>query len=163
MAVVRWWAWPLVALLIVAAIPIFLVGLVLWFIAAVALQLVVWIAWCSRGQYALVVYSNSPIWQEYFEQQVIPALGSRGIVLNWSERRRWPYSLSVVLFSFFGGTRNFNPFAMIFQPLAWSREFRFYAPFQAFKRGRPQEVDELSREFFELLDKLAPRKVTPPG
>jgi hypothetical protein len=163
MAVVRWWAWPLVALLIVATIPIFLIGLVLWFIAAVALHLVVWVAWCSRGKYALVVYSNSPIWQEYFEQQVIPALGSRGIVLNWSERRRWPYSLSVVLFRFFGGTHDFNPFAMIFQPFAWSREFRFYAPFLAFKRGRPQEVEELSREFFELLDKLAPTNVTPPG
>lgn len=49
---------------------------------------------------------------------------------------------------------DFNPFAMIVQPLAWSREFRFYAPFRSFKRGRPQEVDELRRDFLERLDRL---------
>jgi hypothetical protein len=30
-------------------------------VAAVLLQLVVWLTWYPRGRYVLVVYSNSPI------------------------------------------------------------------------------------------------------
>ena len=163
MAAARWWTWPLLALLIAALIPLVIVGMAMWFIAAAALQLIVWMAWCSRGRYALVVYSNSPIWQEYFEEQVLPAVGDRGVVLNWSDRKRWPLTLSVVLFKFFGGTHDFNPFALIFQPLVWKREFRFYGPFKAFKHGRPQEVDEMRRTFLQLLDELAPTEIRPPG
>jgi hypothetical protein len=127
-----WWLWPLLVVLL----PLVVVGGVLWLMAAVLLQLVVWLTWCSRGRYVLVVYSYSPIWQEYFEQNVLPAVGSRGVVLNWSDRKQWSYSLPVALFRFFAGTREFNPLAIVFQPLAWPRRFRFYAPFKAFKHGR---------------------------
>jgi hypothetical protein len=113
---------------------------ILWLMAAVLLQLVVWLTWCSRGRYVLVVYSDSPIWQEYFEQNVLPAVGSRGVVLNWSDRKQW----------------EFNPLAIVFQPLAWPRRFRFYSPFKAFKHGRPQEVEEMRRQLLEILDRLAP-------
>jgi hypothetical protein len=107
---------------------------------------------------ALVVYSNSPIWQEYFEQNVLPAVAGRGVVLNWSERKRWPYSLSVALFRFFGGTREFNPLAIVFEPLAWPHRFRFYRPFLAFKQGRAEEVEQMRCELLEMLDRLAPVK-----
>ena len=147
-----WWVWPL----LVVFLPWVVLWLVLWFAAAIVLQLIVWALWCSRGRYALVVYSNSPIWQEYFEQQLLPSIGDRGVVLNWSERKRWTYSLPVMLFRFFGGTREFNPLAMVFRPLAWPRRFRFYRPFQAFKHGRPQEVDDMRRQLLEMLDGLAP-------
>ena len=147
-----WWCWPL----LLAVLPFVIVAGLVWLLAALLLQLVVWLTWCPRGRYALVVYSNSPIWQEYFETHVLPALGTRGIVLNWSERKRWPYSLPVGLFRLFGGTRDFNPMAIVFQPLAWPRRFRFYGAFHAFKHGRPGEVENLRRELFKLLDQLAP-------
>jgi len=150
-----WWRWPLLIVLL----PFVVVVVVLWLIAAASLQLVVWLTWCSRGRYALVVYSNSPIWQEYFEQNVIPAVGSRGVVLNWSDRKQWSYSLPVALFKLFAGTREFNPLAIVFQPLAWPRRFRFYRPFQALKHGRPEEVEEMRSQLLEMLDELAP----PPG
>ena len=60
---------------------------------------------------------------------------------------------------FFGGTREFNPLAIVCQPLAWPRRFRFYKAFKAFKHGRPEEAEEM-REFFKLLDDLAPAKET---
>ena len=40
-----WWAWPL--LLVFS--PLVILAFVLWLAAAIVLQLVVWIAWCSRG------------------------------------------------------------------------------------------------------------------
>jgi hypothetical protein len=148
----QWWLWPLLLLLL----PLVVVAGVLWLVAAVLLQLVVWLTWCPRGRYVLVVYSDSPIWQEYFEQNVLPAVGSRGVVLNWSDRKQWSYSLPVALFRFFAGTREFNPLAIVFQPLAWPRQFRFYGPFKAFKHGRPQEVEEMRSQLLEILDRLAP-------
>src|SRR5262245_11268645 len=93
----RWWAWPLLLVLL----PFVLLGLALWLMVAVVLLLVVWVTWCTRGRYALVVYSNSPVWQEYFETHVLPTIGHRGVVLNWSERNRWRYSLPVALFRLF--------------------------------------------------------------
>jgi hypothetical protein len=146
----RWWLLPLV----LVSLPLVAVAVVLWFAAAIVLQLIVWTVWCSRGRYALVVYSNSPLWQDYFEQHVLPAVGRRGVVLNWSERKQWSYSLPVALFNLFAGSREFNPLAIVFRPLAWPRRFRFYGPFRAFKHGRPQEVEAMRRDLLKLLDGL---------
>jgi hypothetical protein len=147
-----WWGWPLLFVLL----PLVAVAAVLWLVAAVLLQFVVWFTWCSRGKYVLVVYSDSPIWGQYFDENVLPAVGSRGVVLDWSRRKQWPYSFPVALFKFFAGTREFNPVAIVFEPLVWPRRFRFYGPFQAFKHGRPQEVEDMRIQLLETLDRLAP-------
>jgi hypothetical protein len=59
-----------------------LVAVALRLSIALVLLFVVWITWCPQRKYAIVVYSNSPVWQEYFETQVIPRLGDRAVVLN---------------------------------------------------------------------------------
>jgi hypothetical protein len=146
-----WWSWPLLLVLL----PVVAVVLLLWLIAALLLLLVVWLTWCPRRRYALVVYSNSPVWGEYFERHVIPRLGGRAAVLNWSERGRWPPSLPVILFRAFGGSREFNPIAIVFEPLRWPRTYRFYTAFRSFKHGRREDVDRLRSEFFRRLDALA--------
>ena len=146
-----WWLWPLVIVLL----PVVVVGLLLWLLSALLLLSVVWLTWSPRRRYAIVVYSNSPVWQEYFETQVIPQLGDRAVVLNWSERKRWSVTLPVVLFRVFGGAREFNPVAIVFEPLLWPRTFRFYKAFRSFKHGRSEDVDKVCREFFRLLDALA--------
>jgi hypothetical protein len=147
-----WWALPLLIVLL----PVVVIAVLLWLISALLLLSVVWLTWCPRRRYALVVYSNSPIWQEYFETQVISRLAERAVVLNWSERKRWTFSLPVILFRVFGGTSDFNPIAIVFQPLLWPRSFRFYKAFQSFKHGRPDDVERLRLDFFHLLDRLAP-------
>lgn len=147
-----WWLWPLLIVLL----PLVVVALIVWLLWALLLLSVVWLTWRPRRRYAIVVYSNSPLWQEYFERHVIPQLGNRAVVLNWSERKRWTPSLPVLLFRVFGGTRDFNPIAIVFEPLLWPRRFRFYRAFRSFKHGRPEEVETLRLEFFRLLDTLAP-------
>ena len=151
-----WWGWPLLIVLL----PLVVIAVLLWLISASLLLLVVWLTWCPRRRYALVVYSSSPIWQEYFETQVISRLGERAVVLNWSERKRWTLSLSAILFRVFAGTRDFNPIAIVFQPLLWPRRFRFFQAFRSFKHGRPEDVERLRLEFFRLLDTLAPPPAT---
>jgi hypothetical protein len=79
-------------------------------------------------------------------------------VLNWSERKRWTFGLPVMLFRVFGGTRDFNPMAIVFEPLLWPRRFRFYKAFQSFKHGRPEDIETLRREFFRLLNTACPTR-----
>ena len=141
--------WPVLIVLL----PFVVVALLLGMVSALLLLSLVWLTWCPRRRYALVVYSNSPIWQEYFETQVIPRLGERAVVLNWSERKRWTFGLPAMLFRVFGGTRDFNPIAIVFEPMRWPR--RFYKAFRSFKHGRPEDVEQLRREFFRALDALA--------
>lgn len=147
---------PLVLLLLAIALPIALAYLAVWLAVTLLLQVVVWTTWCPRRRYALVVYSDSPIWGPYFEREILPAVGPRGVVLNWSERKRWKWSLPVALFRAFAGSREFNPIAIVFRPFRWPRRFRFYQAFRARKHGEPEEVDETRRQLLELLDRLAP-------
>lgn len=144
-----WWGW----LVVVLAAPLLIY--LAWFVAAMCLLAAVWLVWVPRGRYALVVYSASPTWQAYCEARLLPAVGSRAAVLNWSERRRWGWSLSVLLFNMFAGSREFNPIAIVFRPGRWPERYRFFGPFRAFKHGRPEEVDGLLEQLVADLDQLS--------
>jgi len=67
-------------------------------------------------------------------------------------------SFPVLLFRLFGGSREFNPIAIVFEPMLWPRQFRFYRAFSSFKHGRPEEVEKLRAEFLKVLNELAPSK-----
>ena len=142
----------LLATILVAISPIILLWLVLYLLAGVLLHIAIWCVWCTRGHDVLLVYSNSPIWQAYFEEQLLPRLGRRAIILNWSQRRLWHHTLAVAAFRFFGGNREFNPLAIVFRPFRLARSFRYYKPFCELKHGKPEAVDELTDQLFALLD-----------
>jgi hypothetical protein len=150
----QWFALPLLIVLL----PLIVIAVAIWFVAAIGVLVAVWATWCSRGRYALIVYSNSPIWQQYFDEQVLPAIGNRSVVLNWSDRKRWNVWLSVASFRMFAGHRDFNPMVIVFPPFRWPRRFRFYEAFRTFKHGRPESVERIRTDLFDLLDQLrAPR------
>src|SRR5262245_20750343 len=107
----RVWLWPLV----IALFPLVMLFLVLWLVTALLALLAVWVSWCSTGRYALVIYSDSPIWRDYVESRILPDLRGRAVMLNWSERARWRTSLGTVLFTLFAGRRDFNPMAIVFK------------------------------------------------
>ena len=105
----RWWHWPLVPFVVVlglACLPLFLIYGIARSVVRFALLVVVWTTWLPRGTRALVVYSNSPVWQSYFEAEVIPPLADRTVMLNWSERKQWKRTLPVMLFRSFSGGRD---------------------------------------------------------
>jgi hypothetical protein len=122
--------------------------LILFALFTACLHLAIWTWWCLRGRDILFVYSESPIWREYIETEILPALGQRAVVLNWSERGRWPVSLARVAFYHFGGHREFNPLAVSFRPFRRTRTFRFWEPFREFKHGRPEALHVLEEQFF---------------
>jgi hypothetical protein len=147
----KWWR---LALFIPLA-PVLLVVVLLWLmfflVSTVWLHIVIWAWWCFRGRDILFVYSDSPIWHGYIEQQVLPRLGERAVVLNLSHLTRWRFSLARVAFYHFGGWRAFNPLAVVFRPFRRTRKFRFLQPFRDFKHGHPEALYQMESEFFGLI------------
>jgi len=142
----------LIAIVLIAVSPLILLALGLYLVAGILLHIAVWCIWCTRGRDVLLVYSNSPIWQPYVEDHLLPRLGRRAVVLNWSQRRSWRRTLSVAAFRFFGGSREYNPMAVVFRPFRLAQSFRFYKPFRELKHGKPEAVIELTEQLFALLD-----------
>jgi hypothetical protein len=138
---------PLVPLLLALA----LVVLVCFMIASVCLHIGIWSWWCLRGRDILFVYSDSPIWRDYIEGNVLPHLGKRAVVLNWSRRKHWRLSVARLAFHHFGGYRQFNPLAVVFRPFHRSRTFRFWQPFKDLKHGHPEALERMESEFFGLI------------
>ena len=132
----------------------YLVGQLVW---GGILRVWFWRAHASRGRRVLFVYSESPNWQAYIEQTILPRLGDRAVVLNWSERQLWrstsPWEAR--FFHRFSGDRDFNPAAVIFCSRGRIRTVRFYRAFLDFKHGNDAPLRDAERELFTLTDASA--------
>lgn len=144
------------SILLVVLLPLIAIVLSVYFAAGALLYLAVWCWWCSSGRNTLLVYSNSPIWREHIEQTLLPRLEGRAVVLNWSERRNWRPSLAVWAFRYFGGSRAYNPLAIVFRPFRLARTFRFYEPFRDFKHGKSERVAKMTEELLASIDSRGP-------
>ena len=147
------WQLALILPAVVLLLPIVLLALAAYGIAALFLHLALWLVWVPSGRRVLFVYSNSPVWQQYIEERILPRLPRRSVVvLNWSERRGWSrWTLGYWAFRFFGGRREFNPLAVVVRPLRWTRVIRFWKAFRDFKRGRSESLARMENELFEAL------------
>jgi hypothetical protein len=149
-----WYGWVVLILLSPLLIALGLIILVAHFTARMALYALVWILWCSRGRNVLYVYSDSPIWKDHIESEVIPRCSDRVVILNWSRRKRWRVSLATLLFHHFGGSKEFNPIAIVFRPFRKRIEFRFWRPFHEWRKGNTQNLKAMERSFLELLTRM---------
>lgn len=152
---IPWTQWWLIALLIIAS-PIIIVfvviGLGIHLTIRLGLTAAVWCAWLPRGRDTLIVYSDSAVWKVHMETEILPALASRVVVLNWSERARWPFGLPAAVFRHFAGAREFNPLAVVFRPMRPARVFRFWQPFSEWKQGKREPLARLEKELFAYLE-----------
>jgi hypothetical protein len=146
-----WWLWGIVILLSPALLFVVIIVLALFVITSICLHILVWTFWCVRGRDILFVYSDSPIWHDYVEQRLLPPIRDRAVVLNWSQRKRWRFSLARIAFHHFGGYREFNPLAVVFRPFRRTQKFRFWKPFRDWKHGRPETLRRMEEEFFALI------------
>jgi hypothetical protein len=148
-----------------------------------------WRAGAQRRQFArvhgpevrgILIYSNSPNWQQYIEQHWLPRIGPRLVVVNWSERARWKdtHPLEAAIFRRHLGDREFNPAAIVFRPLMSGRLFRrwlaairaldplgmlapyapsadvvrFFQPFRDYKHGKERALQAAEAELWRLLE-----------
>lgn len=141
--------------------PLLLAYFVFRSASALCLNSVVWLSWCADGRFVLFVCSDSPVWQDHVNGVILPRLGARAIVLNWSERSRWKRSLPVFVFRHYAGHKEYNPMAIVFRPFHRTRCFRFFEPFQEHKHGKPDALARLEAEFFALVDGISPAPGSP--
>ncbi len=128
-------------------LPLLLIGIVLFVLHRLVLYLLIWLLWLPRGKDTLFVYSNSPIWQDYMTQQVLPLVQNRAILLNWSERSTWrKWRLHPQIFYSFSRGHDFNPMVIIFRPLRRAKLFRFWSAFKDWKQGHTEEVERITNE-----------------
>jgi hypothetical protein len=138
----QWWVIPLFLLLL----PFLLVVLAFWALYSISLYLLVWTCWLTRGRDLLFVYSDSPHWKQYIEEEILPRIQHRSVILNWSERRKWIQKLTLgpMVFRHFGGYREFNPIGIHFRPLWIHSTFRFWDPIRKWrKKDDKKDLDEL--------------------
>jgi len=137
----------LLTLLLIILSPLLIIPILLYFLWGAILYLAIWLTW--RKQFVVFVYSNSPIWKDYIEREILPHIQNRAVVLNWSERRKWKNSLAVLVFRYFGGYRNFNPMGIVFRPFRFVKTYRFFEAFRGVKYGDPKKVEEIKKELFD--------------
>jgi len=142
----------LLMLLTPIILPLMVVGIVLYVLNKLTVYLLVWVLWLPRGKDVLLVYSDSPIWQEYMTTQILPLVRDRAIVLNWSHRNKWPrWSFAVHVFRSIGGRQNFNPMVALFRPFRGAAVFRFFAAFKDWKRGQTESVEQQRHALMRAL------------
>lgn len=104
----------------------------------------------------VLVFSDSPKWRPHIEREWLPVLRDRFVVLNWSERARWPRTVPVLIWKHFcagygAPGRNFNPAVLVLRGLRHPRVYRFYPWFQAAHVGEREGLEELERMLFSEL------------
>ena len=142
----------LIVVLLPLILPLALFAVASHLLYRALLYLLVWALWLPKGKDILFVYSDSPIWREYMETRILPLVHERAVVLNWSERKKWSrLSLGVAVFHHFGGSGDFNPMVVLFQPLRSARLFRFWSVFKELKRGHKEPVEKMRQELSASL------------
>jgi len=141
---------PIIILPLVLPLAVF--AFATYFLYRSLLYSLVWALWLPRGKDVLLVYSDSPIWQEYVTTQVLPLVQDRAVVLNWSRRKTWPHwSLAVAVFRHFGRDRDFNPLVILFKPLRSAMIFRYWSAFKDWNRGYKEHVEQITQDLFSYL------------
>jgi len=113
----------------------------------------------TQGKFIVFVYSNSPIWKSYIEENFLPQIQDHAILLNWSERGQWDkHEWAVKAFHHWGGRENFNPLAIVFCNLVDVRVIRLYSAFHDFKHGNVVALQKAEAQLFDLMKTKTLRK-----
>lgn len=110
--------------------------------------------WKSHDKHILFVYSESPNWQLYIEQNIVPRIEDEAVFLNWSKRSEWKKSkpLEAKILSHWGGGSEFNPMAIVFMPRGKIKTVRFYQAFKDFKHGNSDLLRRKEAKLYSYLE-----------
>jgi hypothetical protein len=74
----------LLRLLLPLILPLVLIALLSIAVNRAVTYVLIWLIWLPRGKDVLLVSSDSPTWQRYMAEEILPLVKQRAIVLNWS-------------------------------------------------------------------------------
>ena len=115
-------------LVLIGLSPILLIAVLIYSLWGAILYLTIWLT--SKKPFVVFVYSDSPIWKDYVEREIIPHIQNRAIILNWSERRNWKNSLAVLAFRYFGA-QEFQSNGNGFSTVPFCEDLSFLGSIQA--------------------------------
>ena len=146
------WIW-IVLLVLFIVIPF---RIVFDFFRGLYLRYLFCTKWKAEGKFILFVYSNSPNWQEYIENNIFPKLQSHVVILNCSRKSEWKKNPTVEskVFKHWGGERDYNPMAVIFPKFGKVRTIRFFQAFKDYKHGKKDLLERQEALLFELFNEL---------
>jgi hypothetical protein len=107
------------------------------------------------GRFILLVYSDSPNWKGYIDENILPRIEPHAVVLNWSQRREWSKSnpFESRVFRRWAGEREFNPMAIVIRPKGKIKKVRFWQAFRDLKHGNEKLLKECETTLFNELEK----------
>ena len=112
----------------------------------------------AAGRRLVIVYSRSRHWQEHVERHWLPRYGDRAVVLDWSERSRWPRTgapVAVEAFRRWGGAREFNPLVIAVPRRGPVRTVRFWRAFRDRKHGKDRTLRAAEVELERLAAEVS--------
>ena len=111
------------------------------------------VRWGASGKRVLLVYSNSPNWQAYIEEHWLSRMGGVAVVLNWSDRARWPeqHPFEREVFRMWAGDREFNPLAIVIPERGPVHVIRFWRAFRDHKHGKDRALRAAEAELAEAV------------
>jgi hypothetical protein len=137
---------------LILALP--LVLYLLYLLHGMMLLVGAWICWRGTPVKGILVWSDSPIWRAYIEQTWLPYIAEHVVLLNWSERKRWRWSLAVLIHRRFGigdDNFNYNPMLIIFRGLRYPYVYRYFHAFRDAKHGNTAALRKLEGHMFDQL------------
>ncbi len=100
----------------------------------------------------ILVYSNSPNWFNYIENNLIPLLIDKCYILNWSKRSEWNESnWEIKAFRHWGGNREFNPLIIISINFIKVKVIRLYKAFIDYKHGKDNLLKIYEKEIQTIV------------
>ena len=112
-------------------------------------------AYGSAGKDLLLVYTASPHWQPYIEQNWLSRWQARAVALNRSTPG-WEAQPETGLWRRMAGLREHTPVAIVIPSVGRPRIFRFYKAFRDHKHGKPASLHALEGELTQALLTSAP-------
>jgi hypothetical protein len=144
---------PVVVAGLVLCIPLFMLMHLGQLLRHVWLVLRLRMSWPAH-KFALVAYSDSPVWGPVFEDHVLPVIAEHCVVVNRSrENRKRQFHLERAALEFWGGHRSYNPLAIVLRGYGRVRVFRFFEEFEELKHGRPAPLEAKISEFLQYVER----------
>jgi len=133
-------------------LPLILLYWIWNLIYGLCLRLLFYQKWIRKGKNIIFVYSDSPHWKTYVEDNILPKLESQYITLKWSKRSHYRNnSLESRIFYHWGGYNDYNPMAIIFISFFNIKTVRFYKAFKDYKHGKDKLLNEKIQELFDIV------------
>jgi hypothetical protein len=147
---------PFIIIIFLFFSPLFIIFGIIHFVTSKRLSSKFKSKWEPEGKFILFVYSESPNWQEYIEENIIPKLQPNVVTLNWSSRSEWKDNepLEAKVLNHWGGDREFNPLAVVFPKKGKVETIRFFKAFKDYKHGNNKLLKQHEDKLFQLVAQL---------